>query len=198
MHEFYLDGVPLCSHLLTLNIAHSYGPTFSIIPSVFRRSLQSIIAALLAVKKRPSIRLVALFIILQVHELLGIKNHRVNMESVPDAGIVLLSPLQDAFYAKNMYANFGEIGQNIKELMTEFQRKSQTNQKLESIADMKNFVEQYPQFRKISGSLNLSFLFRSRMQFPKFADSVSTHTQESHQTPVLFSVFFAASVLVHL
>lgn len=42
-----------------------------------------------------------LFVInVQVHELLGIKNHRVNMESVPDAGIVLLSPLQDAFYAK--------------------------------------------------------------------------------------------------
>ncbi|VDO57018.1 unnamed protein product [Brugia timori] len=50
-----------------------------------------------------------------------------------------------------MYANFGEIGQNIKELITEFQRKSQTNQKLESVADMKSFVEQYPQFKKISG-----------------------------------------------
>ncbi|VDM41059.1 unnamed protein product [Toxocara canis] len=92
--------------------------------------------------------------IMQVHELLGIKNHRVNMESIPDAGIVLLSPLQDSFYAKNMYANFGEIGQNIKELMTEFQRKSQTNQKLESIADMKTFVEQYPQFKKISGTVS--------------------------------------------
>lgn len=50
-----------------------------------------------------------------------------------------------------MYANFGEIGQSIKELMTEYQRKAQTNQKLESIADMKNFVDQYPQFKKISG-----------------------------------------------
>ncbi|VDK19987.1 unnamed protein product [Anisakis simplex] len=76
------------------------------------------------------------------------------MESVQDAGIVLLSPMQDTFYAKNMYANFGEIGQNIKELMTDFQRKAQTNQKLESIADMKNFVEQYPQFRKISGTVS--------------------------------------------
>lgn len=50
-----------------------------------------------------------------------------------------------------MYADFGEIGQNIKNLMTEFQRKSQTTQKLESISDMKNFVEQYPQFKRISG-----------------------------------------------
>ena len=33
--------------------------------------------------------------------------------------------------------NFGEIGTNIKDLMEEFQRKSQSQAKVESIADMK-------------------------------------------------------------
>jgi vacuolar protein sorting-associated protein 45 len=33
--------------------------------------------------------------------------------------------------------NFGEIGNNIKELMDEFQKKSQSQAKVESIADMK-------------------------------------------------------------
>lgn len=36
-----------------------------------------------------------------------------------------------------MYFNFGEIGSNIKELMDEFQRKTKSQKKLESIADMK-------------------------------------------------------------
>ena len=36
-----------------------------------------------------------------------------------------------------MYQNFGEIGTNIKELMEEFQRKSKSHAKVESIADMK-------------------------------------------------------------
>ena len=36
-----------------------------------------------------------------------------------------------------MYLNFGEIGQNIKTLMTEFQQNVKSNQRLESIADMK-------------------------------------------------------------
>ena len=36
-----------------------------------------------------------------------------------------------------MYMNFGEIGNNIKELMDEFQKKSQSHAKVESIADMK-------------------------------------------------------------
>ncbi|VDN60355.1 unnamed protein product [Dracunculus medinensis] len=89
-----------------------------------------------------------------VHELLGITNHRVTTDSASDLGTVLLSPFSDSFYSNNMYADFGEIGQNIKNLMTEFQRKSQTTQKLESISDMKNFVEQYPQFKRISGTLS--------------------------------------------
>lgn len=38
-----------------------------------------------------------------------------------------------------MYLNFGEIGSNIKNLMEEFQRKSQSQAKVESIADMKVF-----------------------------------------------------------
>lgn len=50
-----------------------------------------------------------------------------------------------------MYLNFGDIGQNIKMLMNDYQKKAQTHQQLESITDMKKFVEQYPQFRKISG-----------------------------------------------
>ena len=41
------------------------------------------------------------------------------------------------FILQNMYMNFGEIGNNIKELMDEFQKKSQSQAKVESIADMK-------------------------------------------------------------
>ena len=54
---------------------------------------------------------------------------------------------------KNMFSNFGDIGQNIKCLMNDYQRKAQTHQQLESIVDMKKFIEQYPQFRKMTGIL---------------------------------------------
>ena len=43
--------------------------------------------------------------------------------------------------------NFGVIGQTIKTLMDEFQLKAKSHQKVESITDMKNFVESYPQFK---------------------------------------------------
>lgn len=37
--------------------------------------------------------------------------------------------------------------------MKEFQKKAKKHQKIESIADMKNFVEAYPLFKKMSGTV---------------------------------------------
>ena len=56
---------------------------------------------------------------------------------------------------QSMYLNYGEIGQTIKDLMEEYQKRLSKQQKVESISDMKNFVESYPQFkvRNIDGNL---------------------------------------------
>ncbi|XP_064621075.1 vacuolar protein sorting-associated protein 45-like [Lineus longissimus] len=93
-----------------------------------------------------------------VHETLSINNNRINLSGVPgvqrDLQEVVLSSEHDEFYANNMYSNFGEIGANIKGLMEEFQRKSKGQAKVESIADMKAFVENYPQFKKMSGTVS--------------------------------------------
>ncbi|XP_056402382.1 vacuolar protein sorting-associated protein 45 [Hyla sarda] len=94
-----------------------------------------------------------------VHELLGINNNRIDLSRVPgiskDLKEVVLSAENDEFYANNMYLNFGEIGTNIKNLMEDFQRKKpKEQQKLESINDMKAFVENYPQFKKMSGHVS--------------------------------------------
>merc|ERR1719414_1487747 len=92
-----------------------------------------------------------------VHELIGIGNNRVSLANVPGVAKelqeIVLSPEHDEFYAANMYSNFGDIGNNIKNLMEEFQAKSKGHQKLESIADMKTFIENYPQFKKMSGTV---------------------------------------------
>ena len=51
---------------------------------------------------------------------------------------------QSVLSFQNMYMNFGEIGNNIKDLMDEFQVKSQSQAKVESIADMKvNIIHSY-------------------------------------------------------
>lgn len=52
-----------------------------------------------------------------------------------------------------MYLNFGDLGQNAKEYVEQFAAKQADGKKLESIEDMKRFVEEYPEFRRLSGNV---------------------------------------------
>ncbi|KAL6719605.1 vacuolar protein sorting-associated protein 45 [Lecanora helva] len=94
----------------------------------------------------------------QVHELLGISNGKVNLsdspEIRPELKEIVLSQDQDPFFKKNMYLNFGDLGDTIKEYVQQYQSKTKTNANIESIADMKRFVEDYPEFRKLSGNVS--------------------------------------------
>jgi vacuolar protein sorting-associated protein 45 len=93
-----------------------------------------------------------------VHELLGIHNGRVDLSDVPDIRPelkeVVLSQDQDPFFKKNMFLNFGDLGGNIKEYVEQYQSKTKNSSNIESIADMKRFMEEYPQFRKLSGNVS--------------------------------------------
>ena len=93
-----------------------------------------------------------------VHELLGIHNGRVDLSEVPEIRPelkeVVLSQDQDPFFKKNMYLNFGDLGGNIKEYVEQYQSKTKSNASIDSIEDMKRFVEDYPEFRKLSGNVS--------------------------------------------
>lgn len=93
-----------------------------------------------------------------VHELLGIYNGKVDLSDVPDVRPelkeIVLSQDQDSFFKKNMYLNFGDLGGNIKEYVEQYQSKTKNNAAIESIADMKRFVEDFPEFRKLSGNVS--------------------------------------------
>lgn len=93
-----------------------------------------------------------------VHELLGVSNGKVDLSDVPDIRPelkeIVLSQDQDPFFKKNMYLNFGDLGGNIKEYVEQYQSKTQSSAAIESIADMKRFVEDYPEFRKLSGNVS--------------------------------------------
>ena len=94
----------------------------------------------------------------QVHELLGISNGKVDLSEAPDVRSelkeIVLSQDQDPFFKKNMYLNFGDLGDTIKDYVQQYQSKTKTNANIESIADMKRFVEDYPEFRKLAGNVS--------------------------------------------
>ena len=92
-----------------------------------------------------------------VHELIGISNNRVDLRGRPgvpkDFEQIVLSPEQDAFYAANLYLNYGDLAQQVKTMMETFQAKTKSSKDISSIADMQAFVESYPEFRKLSGDV---------------------------------------------
>jgi len=66
---------------------------------------------------------------------------------------IVINQEQDPFFKKNMFLNFGDLGQNAKDYVEQFASKQQSGQKLDSIEDMKRFVEEYPEFRRLSGNV---------------------------------------------
>ena len=95
-----------------------------------------------------------------VHELLGLNNNRVLLKGAPgvqkDLEEVVLSPTQDEFFRKNRHANFGELGEAIKNLLDDFQKQQTQHRRenLNSIEDMQAFMEKFPQFRTQSHNVS--------------------------------------------
>ncbi|QRV86462.1 vacuolar protein sorting-associated protein 45 [Ceratobasidium sp. AG-Ba] len=94
-----------------------------------------------------------------VHELLEIQpGGRVDLSMVPDIRPdlqqITLTPPTDPFFAQNLFANFGDLGATIQQHVQSYQAKTASQGAIESIADMKRFVEEYPEFRKLGGNVS--------------------------------------------
>ncbi|KAH8064424.1 hypothetical protein JL722_1294 [Aureococcus anophagefferens] len=84
-----------------------------------------------------------------VHELLGLNSNRVKLKGAPgvkdkDLEEVVRSATDDAFYAENKFANFGDLGMAVKDLLDDYQRQTKMNENISSIEDMQSFMERYP------------------------------------------------------
>jgi len=97
-----------------------------------------------------------------VHELLGLNNNRVVLRGAPnisaDLEEVVLEAQQDLFFRKNRHANFGELGEAIKKLLDEYQRQTQSHNdiksQLNSIEEMQQFMEKFPEIRSQSHTVS--------------------------------------------
>ncbi|KAG1872436.1 Sec1 family-domain-containing protein [Suillus subalutaceus] len=95
-----------------------------------------------------------------VHELLGIHNGRVNLSMVPDIrpelSEITLTTITDPFFQAHYLATFGDLGTSLKNYVQSYQSRSlaQSPSSINSIFDMKRFVEEYPEFRKLGGNVS--------------------------------------------
>lgn len=93
-----------------------------------------------------------------VHELLGINNGRVSLPASsglkPEQRELVLSASEDPFFQQNLNDNFGDLGASIKRYVLDFQAKTASSKQIETVQDMKRFVEEYPEFKKLSGNVS--------------------------------------------
>ncbi|CAL9736902.1 vacuolar protein sorting-associated protein 45 [Monosporozyma servazzii] len=93
-----------------------------------------------------------------IHEYIGVKRNMVDLSQVPnidkDLEKVTLSSKQDIFFRDTMYLNFGELGDKVKQYVSNYKDKSKLNSSINSIDDIKEFIEKYPEIKKLSGNVS--------------------------------------------
>ncbi|KAL9932469.1 hypothetical protein V8E36_008586 [Tilletia maclaganii] len=93
-----------------------------------------------------------------VHELIGINNGRVSLKNAENVRAehkeIVLSADQDPFFSSNLYDNYGDLGASIKRYVIDYQSRTASTSQIETIQDMKRFVEAYPEFKKLSGNVS--------------------------------------------
>src|SRR4051812_48908048 len=69
---------------------------------------------------------------------------------------VTLTTSTDPFFQAQYLATFGDLGGSLKDYVQDYQKRSlaQSPSAINSIADMKRFVEEYPEFRKLGGNVS--------------------------------------------
>lgn len=71
---------------------------------------------------------------------------------------LVLSTSSDPFYAQNIFSNFGDLGAALATYVSDYQSKNTkigptSTNRIETVADMKRFVEEYPEFRRLGGNV---------------------------------------------
>jgi vacuolar protein sorting-associated protein 45 len=138
-----------------------------------------------------------------VHELVGIQNGRVKIESEekPELRDLVLSASSDPFFASQLFSNFGDLGAALASYVLDYQSRTSTlgsasASRIETVADMKRFVEEYPEFRKLGGNVSkhvalvgeLSRLIERDDLLAVSEVEQSLASQESHQADLKVGV----------
>lgn len=107
---------------------------------------------------------------------------------------LVLSTSSDPFYAQNIFSNFGDLGAALATYVSDYQTKNTkigptSANRIETVADMKRFVEEYPEFRRLGGNVTkhvtlvgeLSRLVERDDMLSVSEVEQSLASQESHQ-----------------
>ena len=92
------------------------------------------------------------------HELIGLDKNRMDLKKSPgvrkEFEEIVMSCSQDKFFDENLISNFGDLASNIEQYLSKYQEQTKNNSKIASIDDMQKFIDQYPEFKRLSGNVS--------------------------------------------
>lgn len=93
-----------------------------------------------------------------IHELFTIKNNRIDLTGVPtrqekDPKEMMISIENDKFFEENYFKNYAEIGNTLKLAVENLKKVKMTQQKVETVDDMRRFIDEYPEARRYARSV---------------------------------------------
>lgn len=89
-----------------------------------------------------------------LHEFFAIKNGRIHLETPNLNQEYVMSPEGDSFYAQNLFTPIWQVAEGVSELVNKYQKMSQSTSNFSSIADMKRFMEDYPEYKRLGVHVN--------------------------------------------
>ena len=87
-----------------------------------------------------------------VSEVIGLENNLIKSGVIPSKAQYNLSIDSDDFFSKNAFSNFGDLANNLKLMVDQYQDHGK-NVKMDSIEDMQKFVEDYEINKKKQNSM---------------------------------------------
>lgn len=94
-----------------------------------------------------------------IHEQLNIINGRISLLESPnlqpkDPKEMLISIEKDQFFEENYFRNYGELGSTLKEAVENLKSTTKSQHKVETMEDMKRFIDEYPETKRLASSLH--------------------------------------------
>ncbi|KAH3903419.1 related to Vacuolar protein sorting-associated protein 45 [Saccharomycodes ludwigii] len=140
-----------------------------------------------------------------IHEYIGIRRNVVNLAdkvadlSDKELSKVVLSSKQDLFFKESMYLNFGDLGDKVKNYLTDYKEKTKSNKNIQTINDIKEFIAKFPEFKKLSsnvakhmtivGELDTQLKKNQIWSISELEQNVSVHSDENEDYQTILGLF---------
>eukprot|EP00798_Chlamydomonas_sp_ICE-L_P025257 gene25257-10905_t len=66
---------------------------------------------------------------------------------------MVLDSRQDEFYRNHLHSNYGDVGNDVRQLVEKFQSTSEKHKNVESLEDMRRFVMEHMDFQRLQGNV---------------------------------------------